>query len=151
MDLQWCARHFLSYKWLSTADALRDSISRKLEVYSIDEDYTLSGDAADVEICRALCNSYFMQIAERVGSGNSFRSKRGPFPTRLHESTVLQLDRPPFLVLYHEYFRFLQKLLTADIRGQIRTAPVRLKLLHRSILHGSREPSCLVACGCTGP
>jgi hypothetical protein len=108
MDLQWCDQHFLSYKYLSTAEALRDSISRKLEVYSVNEDYTLSGDAADVEICQALCNSYFLQVAMRVGSGNTFRTKRAPFPASLHESTVLQLDRPPSLVLYHEYFRFLQ-------------------------------------------
>jgi hypothetical protein len=92
---------------------MRESLSLTLGTHRVvRENHTLSGGATDIQICRALCNSFFMQVAGRIGFADTYRTCRGALDVHLHESTVL--EGTPSLVVYHEYFQFLMKNLIVD-------------------------------------
>lgn len=100
---QWCHRHYLSHRHLSSADNVRMQLKRIMETHDV-ELISTSFEDKDyyVNIRRALVSGFFMQVAKKEGNGKIYRTmKDNNQAVMLHPSTVLQVDYE--WVLYNEF------------------------------------------------
>lgn len=100
---QWCHKHYLSARHLSSADSVRSQLKRIMETQGLE---LLSTDFNDknyyTNIRRALVAGFFMQVAKKESSGKIYRTmKDNNQAVMIHPSSVLQTDYE--WVLYNEF------------------------------------------------
>ncbi|KAH8677599.1 P-loop containing nucleoside triphosphate hydrolase protein [Xylariales sp. PMI_506] len=99
----WCHKHYLSFRHLSSADSVRAQLKRIMETQGLE---LLSTDFNDknyyTNIRRALITGFFMQVAKKEPSGKIYRTmKDNNQAVMIHPSSVLQTDYE--WVLYNEF------------------------------------------------
>ncbi|KXT11234.1 hypothetical protein AC579_5555 [Pseudocercospora musae] len=99
---QWCHDHFLSYRALQQADNVRLQLKRIMEREEIELMSTKFDDKNYyVNIRRALCAGFFMQVAKKDTSGKTYVTVKDNQSVLLHPSTVLGQDSD--WVVYNEF------------------------------------------------
>ncbi|EME78948.1 uncharacterized protein MYCFIDRAFT_60422 [Pseudocercospora fijiensis CIRAD86] len=99
---QWCHDHFLSYRALQQADNVRLQLKRIMEREEIELMSTKFDDKNYyVNIRRALCAGFFMQVAKKDTSGKTYVTVKDNQSVLLHPSTVLGQDSE--WVVYNEF------------------------------------------------
>ncbi|KAI0136980.1 P-loop containing nucleoside triphosphate hydrolase protein [Xylariales sp. AK1849] len=102
-EKDWCHKHFLSYRHLSSADSVRAQLKRIMETQGLE---LVSTDFNDknyyTNIRRALITGFFMQVAKKESSGKIYRTmKDNNQAVMIHPSSVLQTDYE--WILYNEF------------------------------------------------
>ncbi|KAL9611593.1 MAG: hypothetical protein Q9167_003782 [Letrouitia subvulpina] len=99
---QWCYEHFLSLRSLQSADNVREQLKRIMERLEIELVSTPFEDKKYYEnIRRALVAGFFMQIAKKEGTKNTYITVKDNENVALHPSSVLQSDTE--WLLYNEF------------------------------------------------
>lgn len=99
---QWCYEHFLSLRSLQSADNVREQLKRIMERLEIELVSTPFEDKKYYEnIRRALVAGFFMQIAKKEGTKNTYITVKDNENVALHPSSVLQSDSE--WLLYNEF------------------------------------------------
>ncbi|KAI1471159.1 P-loop containing nucleoside triphosphate hydrolase protein [Daldinia caldariorum] len=98
----WCHKHYLSFRHLSSADNVRAQLKRIMETQGLD---LVSTDFNDknyyTNIRRALITGFFMQVAKKEKDRVYRTLKDNSQQVMLHPSTVLQTEYD--WVLYNEF------------------------------------------------
>eukprot|EP00054_Salpingoeca_dolichothecata_P009605 m.54127 g.54127 ORF g.54127 m.54127 type:complete len:714 (-) comp18476_c0_seq1:23-2164(-) len=98
---QWCHENFFNFRSLKSADDVRKQLSRimdRLQLKRVSTEFTNKNYY--INIRKALCSGFFMQVAHLERSG-SYLTIKDNTPVYLHPSTTL--DRKPEWVLYNEF------------------------------------------------
>ncbi|KAI0025711.1 P-loop containing nucleoside triphosphate hydrolase protein [Xylariomycetidae sp. FL0641] len=99
---QWCHKHYLSFRHLTSADNVRQQLKRIMETQGLD---LMSTDFNDknyyTNIRRALVTGFFMQVAKRENNKVYRTLKDNNSAVMLHPSTVLQTEFD--WVIYNEF------------------------------------------------
>ncbi|KAL9036196.1 MAG: hypothetical protein Q9214_006244 [Letrouitia sp. 1 TL-2023] len=105
---QWCYEHFLSLRSLQSADNVREQLKRIMERLEIEFVSTPFEDKKYYEnIRRALVAGFFMQIAKKEGTKNTYITVKDNENVALHPSSVLQSDSE--WLLYNEFLLTTKK------------------------------------------
>ncbi|KAI6084224.1 P-loop containing nucleoside triphosphate hydrolase protein [Hypoxylon rubiginosum] len=98
----WCHKHYLSFRHLSSADNVRAQLKRIMETQGLE---LISTDFNDknyyTNIRRALVSGFFMQVAKKENNKVYRTLKDNNQQVMLHPSTVLQTDYE--WVVYNEF------------------------------------------------
>lgn len=98
---QWCYDNFVNYRSLMSADNVRQQLSRIMDRFSLPRRSTeFTSRDYYINIRRALCTGFFMQVAHLERTGHYLTVKDNQV-VQLHPSTVL--DHKPEWVLYNEF------------------------------------------------
>ncbi|KAJ0033775.1 hypothetical protein NQD34_000882 [Periophthalmus magnuspinnatus] len=98
---QWCYDNFVNYRSLMSADNVRQQLSRNMDRFNLPRRSTeFTSRDYYINIRRALCTGYFMQVAHLERTGHYLTVKDNQV-VQLHPSTVL--DHKPEWVLYNEF------------------------------------------------
>jgi HrpA-like RNA helicase len=100
-DSKWCYDNFVSFRSLKSADNVRDQLQRIMDRFGLKRTSTeFTSKDYYINIRKALCAGYFMQIAHLERSGHYLTIKDNQV-VQLHPSTCL--DHKPEWVLYNEF------------------------------------------------
>uniref|UniRef100_A0AAQ5ZKW4 ATP-dependent RNA helicase DHX15 n=1 Tax=Amphiprion ocellaris TaxID=80972 RepID=A0AAQ5ZKW4_AMPOC len=98
---QWCYDNFVNYRSLMSADNVRQQLSRIMDRFNLPRRSTeFTSRDYYINIRRALCTGFFMQVAHLERTGHYLTVKDNQV-VQLHPSTVL--DHKPEWVLYNEF------------------------------------------------
>uniref|UniRef100_A0A8C5ERC5 RNA helicase n=1 Tax=Gouania willdenowi TaxID=441366 RepID=A0A8C5ERC5_GOUWI len=98
---QWCYDNFVNYRSLASADNVRMQLSRIMDRFNLPRRSTeFTSRDYYINIRRALCTGFFMQVAHLERTGHYLTVKDNQV-VQLHPSTVL--DHKPEWVLYNEF------------------------------------------------
>uniref|UniRef100_A0A8C2XSG9 ATP-dependent RNA helicase DHX15 n=1 Tax=Cyclopterus lumpus TaxID=8103 RepID=A0A8C2XSG9_CYCLU len=98
---QWCYENFVNYRSLTSADNVRQQLSRIMDRFNLPRRSTeFNSRDYYTNIRRALVTGFFMQIAHLERTGHYLTVKDNQV-VQLHPSTVL--DHKPEWVLYNEF------------------------------------------------
>ncbi|KAF8445527.1 P-loop containing nucleoside triphosphate hydrolase protein [Terfezia claveryi] len=85
--MAWCRENYLSYRSLTSCDNVRAQLERIMKYY--------------INIRRALCAGFFMQVAKRTGNGKTYVTVKDNQTVLLHPSTVLAQESE--WLIYNEF------------------------------------------------
>ncbi|XP_078799704.1 ATP-dependent RNA helicase DHX15-like, partial [Oryzias latipes] len=98
---QWCYDIFVNYRSLMSADNVHQQLSRIMDRFNLPRRSTeFTSRDYYINIRRALCTGFFMQVAHLERTGHYLTVKDNQV-VQLHPSTVL--DHKPEWVLYNEF------------------------------------------------
>jgi len=100
-DPQWCYDNFVNYRSLKSADNVRQQLCRIMDRFNLKRTSTdFHSKDYYVNIRKALCSGFFMQVAHLERTGHYLTIKDNQI-VQLHPSTCL--DHKPEWVLYNEF------------------------------------------------
>ncbi|KAF8444238.1 P-loop containing nucleoside triphosphate hydrolase protein [Terfezia claveryi] len=100
--MAWCRENYLSYRSLTSCDNVRAQLERIM----VKNDLLLVSTPFEdkkyyINIRRALCAGFFMQVAKRTGNGKTYVTVKDNQTVLLHPSTVLAQESE--WLIYNEF------------------------------------------------
>ncbi|KAH0619085.1 hypothetical protein JD844_018733 [Phrynosoma platyrhinos] len=95
---QWCQDHFLNYKGLVRATAVREQLKKLLVKFKVPKK-SCEGDPDPV--LRCIVSGFFANAA-RFHSTGAYRTIRDDHELHIHPTSVLYAEKPPRWVVYNE-------------------------------------------------
>ncbi|XP_074068065.1 putative ATP-dependent RNA helicase DHX35 isoform X2 [Macrotis lagotis] len=95
---QWCQEHFLNYKGLMRAAAVREQLKKLLVKFKIPKKSS-EGDPDPVLKC--IVSGFFANAAKFHSTG-AYRTIRDDHELHIHPTSVLYAEKPPRWVVYNE-------------------------------------------------
>ncbi|MGH0164759.1 UNVERIFIED_CONTAM: hypothetical protein FKN15_047917 [Acipenser sinensis] len=95
---QWCQEHFLNYKGLQRAAAVREQLWRLLSKFRIPK----KSSEGDPEVILRCIVSGFFANAARLHHSGAYRTLRDDHELHIHPTSVLYAEKPPKWVVYNE-------------------------------------------------
>lgn len=99
--MKWCRENYLNYRSLQSCDSVRTQLQRIMERNGMDLVSTPWEDKSYyVNIRRALCSGFFMQVAKKT-NGKNYITVKDNQTVLLHPSTVLAQESE--WLIYNEF------------------------------------------------
>ncbi|KAK1156158.1 putative ATP-dependent RNA helicase DHX35 [Acipenser oxyrinchus oxyrinchus] len=95
---QWCQEHFLNYKGLQRAAAVREQLWRLLSKFRVPK----KSSEGDPEVILRCIVSGFFANAARLHHSGAYRTLRDDHELHIHPTSVLYAEKPPKWVVYNE-------------------------------------------------
>ncbi|XP_064420527.1 probable ATP-dependent RNA helicase DHX35 [Latimeria chalumnae] len=95
---QWCQEHFLNYKGLVRATAVREQLKRLLSKFKLPK---TSSEGDPDPVLRCIVSGFFGNAAKLHYTG-SYRTIRDDHELHIHPTSVLYGEKPPQWVVYNE-------------------------------------------------
>jgi len=125
-DRNWARNNYLSACALAQAENVRQQLERIMERYKVALLSTTDEGKRSINIRKALCCGFFMQVAHKVGERGSYETVKDNQVVGLHPSCGL--DRQPEWVIFHEFILTTRPyiLTVTDVRPEwlLEIAPV---------------------------
>ncbi|KAG7920098.1 hypothetical protein KL927_000778 [Ogataea polymorpha] len=99
---KWCKNNFLSYRSLKSAENVRWQLSKLMEKYDLELNYTdYDNPKHHLRLRKALVAGFFMQVAKKKSAGKGYITVKDNQEVLIHPSTVLgQQDE---WLIYNEF------------------------------------------------
>ncbi|XP_073930860.1 probable ATP-dependent RNA helicase DHX35 isoform X4 [Castor canadensis] len=95
---QWCQEHFLNYKGLVRAAAVREQLKKLLVKFQVPKK---SSEGDPDPVLRCIVAGFFANAA-RFHSTGAYRTIRDDHELHIHPASVLYAEKPPRWVIYNE-------------------------------------------------
>nr|XP_045013680.1 probable ATP-dependent RNA helicase DHX35 isoform X1 [Jaculus jaculus] len=95
---QWCQDHFLNYKGLVRAAAVREQLKKLLVKFQVPK---MSSEGDPDPVLRCIVSGFFANAA-RLHSTGAYRTIRDDHELHIHPGSVLYAEKPPRWVIYNE-------------------------------------------------